>query len=110
MLANVATASPNIPLNIGGTESAITYTPPGVTLNTSTPTPNTYAALPRFYISFLAGAYDWKSGAATNTYVINAVGFGGNANTVAEVESGYTVNVVYTTTDSNTKFINLGGS
>ncbi|MGH8322405.1 MAG: PilX N-terminal domain-containing pilus assembly protein, partial [Steroidobacteraceae bacterium] len=30
-LANVATNLPNLPLNIGGAETAVTYTPPGIT-------------------------------------------------------------------------------
>ena len=83
------------------------YTPPG---DESTSTNPPYQS-PRAYISFITGSYDQTTGAATNTYTIDAAGWGGTANSIAEVESSYVVNVVYTTQSatSNSKFINLGG-
>jgi type IV pilus assembly protein PilX len=106
-LASVATNISNLPLNIGGQEADVTYTPPGVVAGTNAL--NVYFSIPRFYISFLSTSYNQQSGASTNTYTIDAVGYGGTQSSMAEVESSYVVNVIYTTTNSNTKFINLGG-
>jgi type IV pilus assembly protein PilX len=97
-----------VPWKLGGTgsEVAVTYTPPG--LATTGPS-NTYYDLPRFYISFVTGAYDAVSGAQTNTYQIDALGYGGTPTAVAVVESGYKVGKMYTTRGDQSKFINLGG-
>ena len=106
-LATVASNIANLPLNIGGTETDVTYTPPGLTVGTNAA--NIYVEAPRFYISFIAGSYNPKDGASNNTYTIDALGYGGTTNSMAEVESTYVVNVLYSTTNSNSKFINLGG-
>jgi Tfp pilus assembly protein PilX len=47
----------------------------------------TYTALPRVYVSYLGSS---ASGAG-NIYQVDAVGYGGSANTVAVVESTYLV-------------------
>lgn len=106
-LASVATNLPNLPLNIGGVETGVTYAPPGVTAASNTA--NTYYQIPRYYVSFISGSYNQTTGAATNSYTIDAVGYGGTANSIAEVESTYVVNVLYTTSSGKSKFINLGG-
>jgi type IV pilus assembly protein PilX len=106
-LTSAASSSSNLPLNIGGAETATTYTPTWLT--TGSDSANIYYAPPRVYISFITGLYDQKTGTTTNTYTINSLGYGGTASSMAEVESTYVVNVLYTTTNSKSKFINLGG-
>ena len=87
-----------VPWAVGQTS----YTPPSMVINTS-PTVNaasvdsatyygTYNAPPAFYISDMGVSTDPSY--PGEIYQIDAVGYGGNANTVAEVESTY---VVYTT-------------
>ena len=106
-LANVATNLPDAPLNIGGVKTGVSFAPPGVTAGTNSA--NTYYQIPLYYVSFISGAYNQQTGAATNTYTIDAVGYGGTKNSIAEVESTYVVYVLYTTQSGNSKFINLGG-
>jgi type IV pilus assembly protein PilX len=106
-LASVATNMATLPLNIGGTEADVTYTPPGITVGSNSS--NVYFELPRYYVSFINGSYNQTTGVSTNTYTIDALGYGGTANSMAEVESTYIVNVTYTTQGNNSKFINLGG-
>jgi type IV pilus assembly protein PilX len=106
-LASAATNMATLPLNIGGTAAGVTYSAPGVTVGTSGS--NVYYALPSYYVSFIAGSYNQNTGSSTNTYTIDALAYGGTANSVAEVESTYVVSVTYTTRSDNSKFINLGG-
>jgi type IV pilus assembly protein PilX len=108
-LATVATNMSTLPLNIGGQAAGVTYTPPGITVGTDSS--NVYFALPSYYVSFIAGLYNQQTGVSTNTYTIDALGYGGTANSMAEVESTYVVNVAYTTQcpTCKSKFINLGG-
>ena len=106
-LSTVASANSKLPLNIGGSETAVTYTP--TWLSTGSDSANIYYKEPRFYLSFIAGTYNQTTGTTTNTYMIDALGYGGTASSMAEVESTYVVNVLYTTTGTNSKFINLGG-
>jgi type IV pilus assembly protein PilX len=106
-LASVATNMATMPLNIGGVETDVTYSPPGITVGSNGS--NVYYALPRYYVSFIAGSYNQTTGVSTNTYTIDALAYGGNANSLAEVESTYVVNVAYTTQSGNQKFVNLGG-
>jgi type IV pilus assembly protein PilX len=107
-LTSVAQNISNLPLNIGGVESDVTYTPPGVVVGTNAP--NVYFEIPRFYISYVGGSYNQQTGASNFTYTIDSLGYGGTANSMAEVESTYVVNVVYTTqAGGNSKWINLGG-
>jgi type IV pilus assembly protein PilX len=96
-----------VPWKVGGSEPVVTWSPDGLTVGTSAL--NVYYQSPRFYISFLSGAYDAVSGAVTNNYQIDALAYGGTPSAVAIVESSYTVSKLYTTRDSTTKFINLGG-
>jgi type IV pilus assembly protein PilX len=107
-LASVATNMATLPLNIGGSPTFVTYQAPGITVSTSGGS-NTYYQAPEYYVSFIAGLYNQTTGTSTNTYTINAVGYGGTASSIAEVESTYLVNVSYTTRNDGKKFINLGG-
>lgn len=105
-LASVATNMASLPLNIGGTAAGSSYTAPGITVGTGQ---GLYYANPSYYVSFIAGLYNQTTGVSTNTYTINALGYGGAPNSVAEVESTYIVNVAYTTRNDGSKFVNLGG-
>ncbi|MGB6306140.1 MAG: hypothetical protein WBF89_00005, partial [Steroidobacteraceae bacterium] len=80
----------NVPYAVG-----VTYTPPGMQISTTTTaTTNTianptYFNAPTFYITDLGPSKDaLKPG---EIYQVDAVGFGGNSNTVAVVESTYNV-------------------
>jgi type IV pilus assembly protein PilX len=108
-LASVATNMSTTPLNIGGTETAVSYLPTGITVGSNSS--NVYYKTPEYYVSFIAGAYNQTTGSSTNTYTIDVLAWGGTANSIAEVESTYIVGVTYTTQSatSNSKFINLGG-
>jgi len=77
-------------------------------------TQNDYYSAPQFYISSITSSYNRGTGTSTNTYQIDALGYGGTANTASITESGYLVAVTYTTeppgSGSNAvKFVNLGG-
>lgn len=92
--------------------AGVYYTPPGMTVNATAGTAGDYIQSPAFYISCVScgpGGYNQQTGAQSNSYVIDAVGWGGNANSVAVVESGYNASVTYTSMNNPTKFINLGG-
>jgi type IV pilus assembly protein PilX len=80
VVANVAT----IPWQIAGVDVGVTYTPPNMNLNVAGGAGNYYAT-PRFYISYLGLV---PTGDAA-VYQVDAFGYGGNANTVAVVESTY---------------------
>jgi type IV pilus assembly protein PilX len=92
----------SVPWQIGGANVGTTYTPPSLVVSTN-PTVNaasvdsatfygTYNAPPALYISDMGISTDPSY--PGEIYQIDAVGYGGNANTVAEVESTY---VVYAT-------------
>jgi type IV pilus assembly protein PilX len=89
--------------------AGVSYVPPGL-LTGSPGTVGNYSSGPVFYISFLgttlAGPPTYTT---TNSYQIDALGYGGTTNSAAVAESTYNVSVTYTSQDSLTKFINLGG-
>jgi type IV pilus assembly protein PilX len=92
-LPNVVTSVTAVPWQIGGAPVGVTFTPPGMLINSST-TPNTivnptYASAPTFYISDLGASADATT--QGEVYQIDAVGYGGNSNTVSVVESTYVV-------------------
>lgn len=92
--------------------AGVYYAPPGMTIDTTAGTAGDYIQSPAFYISCVTcgvAGYNQQSGGQSNSYVIDAVGYGGNSNTVAVVESGYNATVTYTSMNNATKFINLGG-
>jgi type IV pilus assembly protein PilX len=78
----------NITTTPWGPTVGVTYKPPSMNVTAaSAATPNTYTAIPRFYISDLGVS----AGGQGEVYQIDAVGFGANANAVAVVESTYLI-------------------
>ena len=102
-----STQSPNVvpnftavPWQIGGGNVGVTFTPPGMQVGATTTTLNTifnptYASAPTFYISDVGPSAD--ANIPGEIYQVDAVGYGGNSNTVAVVESTY---AVYTSSDN----------
>ena len=75
-----------IPWQSAGADIGVQYTPPGMTVTTSGGV-NTYAGTPRTYISPLGQD---PTGLA-QLYQVTAMGYGGNANAVAVVQSVYAI-------------------
>jgi type IV pilus assembly protein PilX len=86
-----------IPWTIAGANVGVTYTPPGMTV-TTTSASNTYYGAPTFYISDAGASAD--PNVPGEVFQIDAYGYGGNNTTAAVVESTY---AVYTSS------INRGG-
>jgi type IV pilus assembly protein PilX len=89
---NVTPVFTTVPWLVGGAPVGVTFSPNGMLFN-GPGVPNvvanpTYASPPTFYISDL-GADAGPAGG--EVYQIDAVGYGGNSNTVAVVESTYVV-------------------
>jgi type IV pilus assembly protein PilX len=80
-----------VPWAVAGTASVgVTYTPPGMQVQAaSASTANTYFGAPTFYISDAGVSVD--ASAPGEVFQIDAVGYGGNGNTAAVVESTYAV-------------------
>lgn len=75
-----------VPWQSGGTDIGVTFkqSTAANTMNVSTTTAkDTYYAAPRFYISHLGASADGSG----EVYQVDAAGYGGNADTVAVVES-----------------------
>lgn len=106
-LSSIVTNVASVPWLLNGSEIAVSYTPPYLTVGNSAT--NIYYEAPRFYISYLSGHYDANNGYQVYNYLIDATGYGGQASAVAVVEAGYTVSQIYTATGTNKKFVNLGG-
>jgi type IV pilus assembly protein PilX len=92
-----------LPWQINSTPVGVTFTPPGMQIGSTTTTANTilnptYASAPTFYISDMGASADGNT--PGEVYQIDAVGYGGNSNTVAVVESTYVV---------STSSVNRGG-
>ncbi len=91
---NVTPVFTNPPWLVNGTPVGVTFSPNGMLFNgpgvPNVVTNPTYASPPTFYISDL-GANAGPVGG--EVYQIDAVGYGGNSNTVAVVESTYVVSV-----------------
>ena len=92
-----------VPWQINGANVGVTFTPPGMPVGSATSTTNSiltpsYASAPTFYISDLGPSPEGSS--PGEIYQIDAVGYGGNSNTVAVVESTYVV---------STSSVNVGG-
>jgi type IV pilus assembly protein PilX len=90
--------------------SGVSYTVPNMTVG-SAGVLNNYGTPPAFYISYLTGSYNstGNSDMQTSSYQIDAVGYAGNTNSAAVVESTYNVTVTHTSQDGLKKFINHGG-
>jgi len=82
-----------VPWAVGlATDVGVTYTPPGMNVaaaNQLAPSSNSYAKAPTFYISDAGASAD--ANVPGEIYQIDAVGYGGNGNTAAVVESTYAV-------------------
>ena len=106
--------------------AAFTYTPTpppgpgaGITFSTAAGTQGSYAQLPQFYITYLGAAGTGPSYVSTlgqnrTMFQVDAAGWAGTAQTVAVVESAFTVSSIGTTippSASNTvqKNVSLGG-
>jgi type IV pilus assembly protein PilX len=96
-----------VPWMSGANEVGASYAPPGLAATTGLP--DSYFLVPRFYISFVSGFYNSVSGAQTNSYLIDATGYGGTANAVSVAETAYVVSTMFTTQSKKTKFVNMGG-
>jgi type IV pilus assembly protein PilX len=79
-----------VPWMIGTAEVGVAYTPPGMTVATASVTSNnSYFKAPSFYISDAGASAD--PNVPGEIFQIDAVGYGGNSNTAAVVESTYAV-------------------
>lgn len=101
--SNVLTNYATVPWTISGAQVGVTYTPfaqtqtvTGPEGSNGTPSQGSYYGYPVFYIT------DLGAGSSGELYQIDAYAYGGNANTVAEVESTYLV-----TTQSGEKYLDI---
>jgi type IV pilus assembly protein PilX len=94
--SNALTSSVTVPWTSGGNPVGFTYYPNATgatatnmsfTADASGSYSNTYYASPAFYISYCCQAADGQG----SVYTIDAVGYGGNALSVAVVESTYEI-------------------
>jgi len=86
VVPNVAT----VPWQIAGVNVGVTYTPTGMNVGTASVTnPNSYFSAPSFYISDAGASAD--PNVPGEVFQIDAVGYGGNGNTAAVVESTFAV-------------------
>jgi type IV pilus assembly protein PilX len=92
-----------LPWNAG-----VSYMPPMLTV-ASPGTADGYYAAPGFYVTFLTSSYDPASATLTQTYQVDAHGYGGTQNAAAVVESDYSVNVTHSTRTDDSKYLSLGG-
>lgn len=96
-LANYAT----VPWTLNGAQIGVTYTPFTQSSLTQTVTGNgapsqgTYYATPAFYITDMGSVVNPSTGNSGELYQVDAYGYGGTANAVAEVESTYLVTNQY---------------
>lgn len=91
--ANALTNYANVPWTISGAQVGVSYTPFAQTQTVTGPegsngtaSQGTYYGYPVFYITDLG-----KSGSGGELYQVDAYGYGGTANALAEVESTYLV-------------------
>lgn len=85
--SNVLPTPATVPWIIGGTEVAVTYNPSNDINVSANGGVNTYYSIPRFYISDVGFGADGRG----EVYQVDAVGYGGTVNAVAEVESTFEV-------------------
>ncbi|MFZ1099744.1 MAG: PilX N-terminal domain-containing pilus assembly protein [Steroidobacteraceae bacterium] len=84
-LASVTT----VPWSVGGQQVGVQYNPGlALTIEAAGAAVGSYAQIPVFYIADLGTS---ATDTGSEVYQIDAVGYGGNANTVAVVESTYEV-------------------
>jgi type IV pilus assembly protein PilX len=77
-----------VPWQLNGADIGVDYTPPTMSIAAASAA-GTYFQAPRYYISLLGVSATGQG----NIYQIDAVGYGGTANTVAVVESTYLVDL-----------------
>jgi type IV pilus assembly protein PilX len=87
--SNALTSVTTVPWTVGGQQVGVQYNP-GLALNIQAAgaVSGSYAQIPAFYIADLGPS---ATDAGSEVYQIDAVGYGGNTNTVAVVESTYEV-------------------
>jgi type IV pilus assembly protein PilX len=85
--SNILATPATVPWISGGNEIAVTYNPSNDINVSGTGGVNTYYSIPRFYISDVGLGAD----AQGEVYQVDAVGYGGTVNAVAEVESTFEV-------------------
>jgi type IV pilus assembly protein PilX len=79
-----------VPWQIGNANVVTSYTPTGMHVGTAgVSNPNSYSSAPGFYIWFMGTSADASVPGAV--FQVDAVGYGGNANTAAVVESTFAV-------------------
>jgi type IV pilus assembly protein PilX len=100
-LSTVVADVTNVPWQLNGAPIGVSYLPTNMLVSTTTSAANlanpTYFATPAFYISDLGASAD--PNIPGEIYQIDAFAYGGNGNTVAEVESTY---AVYTSSSNRT--------
>jgi type IV pilus assembly protein PilX len=95
----------NVPWG-GSTPLGVAFTPPGGFSLSGT---DAYFQTPVFYVHYLNSQFFKQSGTQINTYRIDAAAYGGTQNTVAVVESSYSVALTFTTSTTQQKFYSLTG-
>lgn len=85
-LASSGITPASVPWEIGGNTVGVTYTPPGMNVQTVA-TSGTYAQAPVFYLSYLGLCADGVG----SCYQIDAAGYGGTDATISVVESTYEI-------------------
>lgn len=98
-------APPNyaaVPWTISGSQVGVTYSPfsqtqaiTGPEGSNGTPSQGTYYGYPVFYVTDLGASVNPITGNSGELYQVDAYGYGGTANAVAEVESTYLVTSQY---------------
>jgi type IV pilus assembly protein PilX len=87
--SNALSSVTTVPWTVGGQQVGVQYNPGlALTIGAAGAQAGSYALVPAFYIADLGAS---ATDAGSEVYQIDAVGYGGNANTVAVVESTYEV-------------------
>lgn len=99
--SNTLTSYAAVPWTLNGAQIGVTYTPftqsslnQNITGN-GTPSQGTYYAAPVFYVTDMGSMVNPNNGNSGELYQVDAYGYGGTANAVAEVESTYLVTNQY---------------
>jgi type IV pilus assembly protein PilX len=100
--SNVLTNYAAVPWTINSAQVGVTYTPfsqtqtiTGPEGSSGTPSQGTYYGYPVFYITDLGGTVNPITGNSGELFQVDAYGYGGTANALAEVESTYLVTSQY---------------
>jgi type IV pilus assembly protein PilX len=100
--SNALTNYSAVPWTISGAQVGVSYTPfaqtqaiTGPEGSSGTPSQGTYYGYPVFYITDLGSQINPITGNSGELYQVDAYGYGGTANALAEVESTYLVTSQY---------------